>query len=200
MLFIKQSAYYLATLLGITSIVCSFLLEEPKREIEVFPVIQGEVYTYKATIKPAPKIVNVPLPEAPSYESLTRREKREVDCLARNMYFEARGEPRTGLMAVGIVTMNRVFSDKFPKSICEVVHQHRGNVYQFSWVPKKKHLTNINDEVYNRVLEKAINIYLNYPEIVDITNGALFFHADYVKPNWRNLEKTTQIGRHIFYR
>jgi hypothetical protein len=52
---------------------------------------------------------------------------------------------------------------------------------------------------YNEIVKVAINFYVNYEKLEDPTRGALFYHADYVSPNWKNLQKVTQIGRHIFY-
>ena len=45
----------------------------------------------------------------------------------------------------------------------------------------------------------AVYVYANYENLKDITKGALYYHADYVNPRWK-LEKTTVIGRHIFYK
>lgn len=59
---------------------------------------------------------------------------REVECLAKNIYYEAGSEPREGMLAVAQVTMNRVKSNEFPRSVCGVVYQQRKGVCQFSWV------------------------------------------------------------------
>ena len=63
---------------------------------------------------------------------------REVDCLAKNIYFEAKGEPRAGKIAVAEVTMNRVKSKQFPRSVCAVVYQKTKGTCQFSWVCEGK--------------------------------------------------------------
>jgi hypothetical protein len=60
-------------------------------------------------------------------------------------------------------------------------------------------LTNSNNSLYNDIRNLAIYVYANYELLNDPTNGALFYHADYVRPGWRNMEKTAVIGRHIFY-
>jgi len=57
----------------------------------------------------------------------------------------------------------------------------------------------MNAQVYDKVKKIAIMVYANYGVIQDITNGALYYHADYVDPKWK-LEKTAVIGRHIFYK
>ena len=64
---------------------------------------------------------------------LTSDAKREIACLAENIYFEAAHEPENGQLAVAFVTMNRVNSGKFADSICGVVKQKIGSTCQFSW-------------------------------------------------------------------
>lgn len=140
------------------------------------------------------------------YNQLTADAKKEVDCLAENIYYEAGHEPKAGQIAVAMVTLNRMQDPRFPKDICGVVKQKTkvesiGDTRvacQFSWFcePRKQ----INPEVYQRNLEVALHVYANYEKLEDNTNGAKFYHADYVKPNWKNLQKTVVIGRHIFYK
>jgi hypothetical protein len=62
-----------------------------------------------------------------------------------------------------------------------------------------KVLTNTSNVLYNDIRELAVYVYANYDKISDPSKGALFYNADYVNPNWRNMEKTAVIGRHIFY-
>jgi spore germination cell wall hydrolase CwlJ-like protein len=87
---------------------------------------------------------------------------------------------------------------RFPKEICSVVKQKVNLVCQFSWIcePMK---TIKNNDAYRRSQEVALHVYANYEMIEDITNGALYYHADYVNPGWK-LKKTKVIGRHIFYK
>jgi spore germination cell wall hydrolase CwlJ-like protein len=152
----------------------------------------------------------------PKYSQLTPEAQRQVSCLASNIYFEARSEPREGQIAVAFVTLNRVESSEFPDTICDVVKQKKrvesiGDkrvVCQFSWycesTPKWQYynmlLTNDTTKKYNDVLEVAIYVYANQEKLRDPTNGSLYYHADYVNPNWRNLDRHVTIGRHIFYK
>ena len=128
------------------------------------------------------------------FVNLDKEHKEEIECLAKNIYYESRGEYKLGWMAVAMVTMNRVNSKLFPSNICDVVYQKTGKVYQFSWVASRKHLTTPAHE-----LDYAMAFYYKHHHMEDVTKGALFFHADYVNPRW-NRVKTAQIGRHIFYR
>ncbi len=143
-------------------------------------------------------------------ESLTKKAQKEVECLADNIFFEAAYEPREGQIAVAIVTFNRVASSHFENSVCGVVKERTRRVCQFSWYcqdkervtsyNKEKYLTERQKEVYNNIYDLALYLYINSNRLRDNTGGALFYHADYVSPNWRNLNKTVKIGRHIFYK
>lgn len=149
------------------------------------------------------------------FSRLTKETQKQIECLAENIYFEARNEPITGHYAVAFVTMNRVKSNDFPNNICGVVKQKtqvqsigdKRVVCQFSWwcepiphyISTNNVLTETYNKKYNEIINLAINFYINYERLEDPTQGALFYHADYVSPNWKNLQKVTQIGRHIFY-
>lgn len=134
-----------------------------------------------------------------SYEELNKEEQRQIDCLALNMYREAASEPENGKIAVALVTMNRVKAPGFPDSVCKVVQQRTKDTCQFSWKCITR-LPKINQDLYKYTRELATHVFLNHHILEDITLGALFYHADYVRPRWKKLEVTTKIGRHIFYR
>ena len=133
------------------------------------------------------------------YEQLTRDAKKQVDCLADNIYHEAGYEPDQGKVAVALVTLNRVQDPRYPKDICSVVKQKVNYTCQFTWFCQDKY-TNRQKTAYEQSRDVALHVYANYEKIKDFTNGALFYHADYVNPHWRGLERTTVIGRHIFYK
>ncbi len=146
--------------------------------------------------------INFRIPLKADYQNLTEATKRQVTCLAENIYFEAGHEPDKGKQAVAFVTINRVQAG-YSKDICGVVHQKTGETCQFSWLCDKKitdkRLTIKDTMLYNEVRELAIDMILNRELKEDVTEGATYYHADYVNPHW-NLEKVKQIGRHIFYR
>jgi spore germination cell wall hydrolase CwlJ-like protein len=135
---------------------------------------------------------------------------KEIRCLAKNIYFEARNEPTLGQIAVAFVTLNRVDSNQFPDTICTVVEQKTQRICQFSWYCESRPhylyrndvLTLRNDPVYNRIHDLAVHVYKNHYDIKDPTKGSLFYHANYVdksKIGVKNLKFETIIGRHIFY-
>jgi spore germination cell wall hydrolase CwlJ-like protein len=140
----------------------------------------------------------LPAPEI-QFVNLDHKDKVEIECLAKNIYYESRGEHKLGWLAVAMVTMNRVNSGLFPRNICDVVYQKTGKIYQFSWVATKKHLTTPAHELYNEILDYAMWFYYKHHHMEDVTRGALFFHADYVNPQWR-LDRVAKIGAHIFYK
>ena len=119
----------------------------------------------------------------------------EIECLATNIYFEALTESEAGKVAVANVTMNRVKSEHFPDSVCEVVWEPK----QFSWTHDGKSDKPSSQKDYEEVYEIAKAVYNG--NIVDITEGATFYHADYVNPSWaKAMERVGKIDRHIFYK
>ena len=132
-----------------------------------------------------------------SYNQLTKETQKQIDCLAENIYHEAGYESREGKEAVALVTLNRTLDPRFPKDICGVVKQKTTSVCQFSWFCQNVSIR--NKDAYEDAKDVAVYVYANYENLKDITKGALYYHADYVNPRWK-LEKTTVIGRHIFYK
>lgn len=144
-----------------------------------------------------------------TYRDLIPEARKQVDCLAENIYFEARSEPKDGQKAVALVTMNRVQSKMFPKTVCGVVKERDSKICQFSWWCETPHKAMSvlglvdKDEQYHEIKTIALDVYLNHEHYKDITKGALFYHADYVskhKIGVKNLKPTTKIGHHIFYK
>ena len=122
----------------------------------------------------------------------------EVECLARNIYFEAGGEPRAGKIAVAEVTMNRVKSRQFPRTVCGVVHQRNRHTCQFSWVCEGK--KSIRHQGAWRESVKIAENILSSKHEYGIIGSAKYFHATYVDPEWAERKRVIKkIGQHIFY-
>ena len=126
----------------------------------------------------------------------------ELRCLALNIYFEARNEPDTGMIAVGQVVLNRVDDSRFPPTVCAVVRQGGArpkNRCQFSWW-----CDGLSDRPTDKgawARSQALAFLLYWGFVNDTTGGALWYHADYVKPHWRtSFEQGAKFGRHLFYR
>lgn len=125
-------------------------------------------------------------------------------CLALNVYYESRGEPTAGQYAVAEVTMNRKGSPRYPETVCKVVFQkswdplRRRYVAAFSWTEMSE-LDEPSGEEWQRAQKVAEAVY--WQRYTPALQGALFFHATYVKPDWaKDKQRVARIGRHIFYR
>lgn len=134
-------------------------------------------------------------------ESIESVEKN-LSCLALNIYREAANEPFEGKVAVAQVTLNRTAHPSFPSTICDVVYQKNSFmgkvVCQFSWYCDSVHrLKPVNKKAYDESFRVAKMVYLENFKLESVRN-ALYYHADYVDPNWGK-KKLTKIGAHIFY-
>ena len=121
--------------------------------------------------------------------------KHDVECLARNIYYEAGVEDMTGKIAVGNITINRVKTKHWGSRICSVVYSKD----QFSWTKEKKRAWLPLKGRAWADSKAAATAVLNGLEVRQL-DSALFYHADYVRPYWRdNSKKVIKIGKHIFY-
>lgn len=131
--------------------------------------------------------------------------KKELECLARAIYFEARGEPEKGQEAVALVVLNRVKSDYYPDTVCDVVYQndHMHNACQFSFAcDGKPDAINEKDafEQAERIASEVLTCGNGHCERATLFLRSTHYHADYVSPRWaKKLKRTGQVGRHIFY-
>ena len=134
-------------------------------------------------------------------ESQAEFEERERRCLSTAIYFEARGEPLQGQIAVGQVIMNRVRSPQFPETICGVVYQGQmAPGCQFSFACDGKTDTPKNDSHWALAQKLARQITSGEVWLPEI-GYSTFYHADYVSPYWKStMNKIDSIGRHIFYK
>jgi len=131
---------------------------------------------------------------------------KERECLAKAIYWEARNQSLEGRVAVGQVIINRVNAGLWRDSVCGVIYQG----CQFSWVCEgkaKRNLYKLKDQAEKTAWAEAIalanELLIEYNDIEDITNGAVYFHAHYVRPywsKWKKIERTVRIDDHIFYR
>ncbi|WP_173934378.1 cell wall hydrolase [Chelativorans sp. Marseille-P2723] len=138
--------------------------------------------------------------------SVYRSYNSEIECLATAIYFEARGEPVSGQNAVAKVILNRVKSQFYPDTVCDVVYQnsHRRNACQFSFACDGSGNPITDPEAYKKAEAIARKIFAcddrGCPEVLRPIQRSTHYHADYVSPRWaKKLEKTGKIGRHIFY-
>jgi len=134
-----------------------------------------------------------------------RAERQEMLCLAKNVYYEARGEPAAGQIAVAEVTMNRLASGRYADTLCGVVYQKNWDpirkryVGAFSWTELDE-LPPLAGDEWLRALTIAEAVYRgNEPSVLD--DRTMFYHATYIKPDWAHGKRqTARIGGHVFYR
>jgi len=155
--------------------------------------------TILAKALPPPRTIDV----RPMYAGLidARNFEKEQHCLAEAIYFEARSEPEQGQAAVAQVVLNRLKSEYYPKSICDVVYQNKERYLgcEFTFACEGKSLA-INEPgswaVASRLAKEVYEGAIYNPEVGESTH----YHADYVRPYWaKAMEKRDVIGRHIFY-
>ncbi|MEO6248708.1 MAG: cell wall hydrolase [Sphingomicrobium sp.] len=120
----------------------------------------------------------------------------EANCLATAVYFESKGEPLEGQLAVAQVVMNRAASGRYPPTLCGVVKQHA----QFSFV-RHGAFPSLDPNCNGWRRAQAIARIAQKHLVPTVPTDVLWYHADYVAPRWRQaLVRVEQIGAHIFYR
>jgi spore germination cell wall hydrolase CwlJ-like protein len=128
---------------------------------------------------------------------------KQLDCLTKNIYWEAASEPFEGKVAVAQVTMNRVDNGRFGRDVCGVVYQkniiYEKVICQFSWacIPSSS-MKAVYPALYKESEEVAKKVLLENFRLPGMKD-AIYFHADHINPRWGK-PKITQIGHHIFYK
>ena len=128
---------------------------------------------------------------------------KQLECLARNIYYEAGNQPFEGKVAVAQVTINRAESGQFPSDICKVVYQ-KNIVYekvlcQFSWYCETATMTKPkNTAVFKESEVVARQVLLEGFRLPSLKE-AMYFHGDYINPGWKR-ERIAKIGNHVFYK
>ena len=122
-------------------------------------------------------------------------------CLSEALYFEARGESVRGMFAVGEVILNRVDSDAYPDTLCNVINQGTGRRFacQFTYTCDGKPETIGEPRSWERVGKVARILIDGAPRA--LTGGATHYHTKAVNPSWaQRYPRTASIGFHYFYR
>ena len=150
----------------------------------------------------------------------------DIECMARNIYFEAGNQSKAGMIAVARVVMNRVQDRRFPDNVCDVIYE---GPLRESWKTKQDPTLSDEERIYyprrdrcqfswycdgkaDEILSKTNNIawrqaqdiaflVLNFNKYNGIVDGATHYHADYVSPDWnKSITLITNIDDHFFYR
>lgn len=175
-------------------------VSEPVLTEEVVPV-----FVEKEVVQPLPSDDAETAPDPTSADSLRElvaqmpedgELSREMECLAGAIYFESRGEPLAGQLAVAQVVINRAGSGLFPSSYCGVVFQRA----QFSFV-KNGGMPHIRRGSTAWQRAKAIARIAHKGLWESKAADSLYFHATYVSPSWsRTKQARATIDSHVFYR
>lgn len=150
-------------------------------------------YNYKVESLKAAQNLN-------SSEVTAEVRSNQLNCLTRNIYYEAGHEPFEGKVAVAQVTINRSESGKFPSDICKVVYQKDNalGMCQFSWYCNGDVRKPTNKAAYKESEIVARQVLLEQFRLPSLTH-ALYFHGKQINPGWKR-EKVATIGNHIFYK
>lgn len=127
----------------------------------------------------------------------------QLECLAKNIYWEAAGESFEGKVAVAQVTLNRLESGRYGETLCQVVFQrttlYKNVICQFSWTcTAKSRIPPRNQRLFKESEEVARKVYIENYRLPHLTK-AMYFHNTTVRPGWNKI-KIAQIGQHVFYR
>jgi spore germination cell wall hydrolase CwlJ-like protein len=181
-----NTKFYLAigTAVFVSNVAYNLLIEDRISSVE------SEVMAIHNDVQEIKQAVLETNPVAITYN------KNDVECLARNIYYEAGVESMAGKIAVGNITVNRVKTKYWGRHICDVVYSKN----QFSWTKDRKRAwATLKGPAWadSRAAAEAV---LKGGVRVKQLKTALFYHADYVSPHWRdNSKRVLKVGRHIFY-
>lgn len=122
---------------------------------------------------------------------------KELDCLAKNIYYEAGVEDRAGKIAVAQVTLNRLKEGRWGNNVCSVVYAKS----QFSWTLDKRKRNQVPQGLLWEQ-SRAVALEFQRGTRVKGLEDSTHYHADYIKdPKWAQVKQVAkQIGQHIFYR
>ena len=173
------------------------LRRRPETEYERVMLLHG-LYSRRVMLSMGAAVALLGLTAA---VSVKRSMDEELQCLALNVYFEARGESYEGQVAVAHVVMNRKADPRFPGHACAVVRDggRDSEDCQFSWWCDRLSDRPTHMADWEAAKNVARSVY--WGGVEDPTGGALWYHATHVRAYWRGqYQKSRKIGNHIFYR
>jgi N-acetylmuramoyl-L-alanine amidase len=184
---------------GAKSYITKYDLESRVEALEQSNQVLSERITYALELLANQPVVPTSGASAIQVEQTSRtvdHEDLDVFCLAKNIFHEAGVEDELGMFAIAQVTLNRVRSANYPDTICDVVMQPS----QFSWANNRdrrwNHPSGAKWETAKRIARQVIKEGYRVPAL----QSAMFYHADYSKPSWRDPDAVVaQVGTHIFY-
>ena len=164
----------------------AFAVPDPVTSAEAYQIVDIDLVVIGSVLSPKQIYIS---------DQQVSFSKKELDCLARNIYFEAGIESPAGRLAVAQVTHNRLKSGRWGRSVCSVVYA----ASQFSWtLDPNKRSARPYGPLWRASLQSARD-YMAGQRVYGL-DRSLHYHADYVSPKWaRDEHRIKQIGAHIFY-
>jgi spore germination cell wall hydrolase CwlJ-like protein len=152
-----------------------------------------------AAVTPAVQVAETPKPAA---DAVMTQLLAEHKCLSEVLYYEARGEGAGGQKAIAEVVFHRMNHGDYGHSICAVVYEGANRSgCQFSFTCNGEAKRPKQAAAWRESEKLAAQILTGQVALKNATGGALNFHAVSVSPDWADtMDRTTQIGNHIFYR
>lgn len=166
-----------------------------KKTLQAFVLFAVLFFSYFATVSVTEKVYQ-------TYVGIQVRKdiNKQVECLAKNIYYESATEPYEGKLAVAQVTINRTNNPNFPSDFCSVVYQRDQKVCQFSWTCMQAFVKHPDEYIWEEcmhIAKMAVTKNALHRELA--FSNALYYHAVYVTPGWKNLKAVKRIGNHVFY-
>lgn len=135
-------------------------------------------------------LLSQPLPSRNVLNKPHATTQQKVDCVARAIYHEARGEPLEGKLLVAQVVINRARHGNFGHGVCGVVAEPG----QFSWYGQGKKSVGSQWQQAQTLARGVLEYGVYKP------SQALWFHNRTVRPSWAAQRRLLQqVGNHKFY-
>ena len=167
----------------------------PSEAVELAPIATPTTDVVEADLAPVFKPTSATsLAQLVTRHAATTTDTPELECLAVAVYFESKGEPLAGQLAVANVIRNRSKSSRFARTYCGVIRQ----AGQFSFV-RRGGFPPIARSSANWRTAVAIATVADQDLWDAPAANALFFHARRVSPGWK-MARVASVGNHHFYR
>jgi spore germination cell wall hydrolase CwlJ-like protein len=193
----KVERYIAVAAIALIAINGTVLFKQMQNDDEVLEIktqIRDVKTGQEQIIRRVEKVEKVVLVKTKQQVAMTAK---ELDCLAKNIYYEAGVEDKAGKVAVAQVTVNRLKEGRWGKDVCKVVYAKS----QFSWTLDKKKR---NAQPKGELWQASLAVAKEFQKGVRVKGleDSQYYHADYIRdPKWAQAKKVVkQIGQHIFYK
>ena len=206
-----------AVCIAVVSWISAAVALDTKAETLVIPLENGQVTSEGASLLDMIGFKSTSERPDKEYFLIAPEKYPQEFCMARNIFFESSIDNHAGMSAVADVVLNRVRDNRYPNTVCEVVHQGKQkpswkdpskmvmvrHKCQFSWYcDGKADDIPLGSENWVRAQMVAWEI-MHEGRFRGISEGATHYHATYVSPSWatsHGMDLVGRIGLHIFYR